>query len=45
MGFKVADVIEKSKEIDEKDKVALRLIVKNAKDGVTYIDEDNGGGS
>ncbi len=41
IGLKVADTIEKSKDIAEKDKEALRAIVKTSKDGVTYITNEN----
>ncbi len=37
--LRVADIIEKSEDVDEKDKVALRSLINRAKDGVTYIDE------
>ncbi len=41
IGLKVADTIEKSKDIADEDKVALRAIVKKSKDGVTYITDEN----
>ncbi len=41
IGLKVADTIEKDKDIADKDKEALRAIVKRRKDGVTYITDEN----
>ncbi len=38
LSFKIGDVIEKSKDINPNDKLALRALIKKAKDGVTYID-------
>ncbi len=46
IGLKVATTIEASKDIAEKDKEALRAIVRTSKNGVTYItDENTKGGS
>lgn len=41
IGLKVADIIEKSKDIADKDKEALRAIIKKSRDGVTYITDEN----
>ncbi len=45
LSLKVAGIIEKSNEVDEKDKESLRSLIKSAKDGVTYIDENTEEGS
>jgi hypothetical protein len=39
LSLRLAEVIEKSKGIDPKDKEALKALISKARDGVTYIDE------
>ncbi len=45
LSLRIADIIEKSNDIDVKDKEELRKLIKQAKDGVTYIDENDKEGS
>ena len=39
LGYKIADIVEKSKEIDEQDKIAMRVAITTARDDVKYWDE------
>ncbi len=39
LSLKIAGVIETSKDINPKDKAALKELIKKARNGVTYIDE------
>lgn len=41
LSLRIAEIIEKSKEVNAKDKETLRALINEAKDSVTYIDEDN----
>jgi hypothetical protein len=39
LGYKLADIIEKSNEIDEHDKVAMRVAITTARDDVKHWDD------
>lgn len=39
LGFKIADVIETSKEVSAEDKVAMKVAITEAKDNVKYWDD------
>ncbi len=45
LSLKLAEIIENSNEIDAMDKEFLKKLIKQAKDGVTYIDENDKDGS
>ncbi len=45
LGLKLAVIIEQSKAISAEDKGALKALIKEARDGVTYIDENTEEGS
>ncbi len=39
LGFKIADVIETSKEVSAEDKVAMKVAITEARDNVKYWDD------
>ncbi len=45
LSLKLAEIIENSNEVDAKDKEFLKKLIEQAKDGVTYIDENDKDGS
>jgi hypothetical protein len=46
LSLKVADIIDKSNDVNAEDKEALKALIKQAKEGVTYWNEptDTSGG-
>lgn len=40
LSLRIADIIDKSGDVDAQDKAALKALIKEAKDGVTYINEE-----
>ncbi len=45
LSLSIAEIIEQSKDIDPKDKEALKALIREAKGGVSYIDETDKGGN
>ncbi len=42
LGIKLADIIKKAEEISVEDKEAMRAMIKEAKDSVTYWTDEDG---
>ncbi len=40
LSLKIADIIDKSGDVDAQDKAALKALINEAKNGVTYINEE-----
>ncbi len=43
LGFKLADIINKAEEISVEDKEAMKALIRDAKDSVTYWTDEDGG--
>ena len=42
LGLKLADIIEKADDVSVEDKEAMRALIKDAKDSVTYWNSEDG---